>query len=341
MELLKKLCDASGPPGYEEEVRQVITEHLKGFGLEPISDHTGNLFFVKEGKPGKPRIMLDAHLDEVGFEVIGHSGDGDLRVKAIGGIDDRVLGAKHVLVGSKKLKGVMGMKAPHNQDHDEYHTVVPLKALAVDIGAKDKAEAEKNAPLGTHVAFDTVTEEWGDVIKGKSFDDRAGCWVICKTLEMATDCTLIASFTFGEELGMLGAKFAARRFAPDLMISLEGTSAGDMPEVPEHQQCSKMHGGPVITFEDKSIIIPRAYREMLEDTAKKSRIDYQYKGTVTGGTNAGRMQFEAGGIPCVVIAAPCRYIHSPVSLVAKKDLTGMIELTKAFIARIDKEGLPQ
>lgn len=341
MELLKKLCNASGAPGDESEIRQVLTDFYSQMDIAPTTDHVGNIFFVKEGKPGKPIIMLDAHMDEVALQVIGHTSEGELKVAQLGGIDDRVLASKHVLVGKEKIRGVIGLKPIHNQKHEEWDVVTPTNALVVDVGCKDKAEAERTAPLGTTIVFDTEFEDWGEVVKAKSFDDRAGCWAVCKTMEMETECTLVGSFTFGEEIGMKGAVFAVRRFMPDLVVSLEGTSAGDMPEVPEHQNCARFRYGPVITFEDRSVIIPRNYRLLLEDTAQKNDIQYQYKGTVTGGTNAGRMQFENGGTPCVVIAAPCRYIHSPVSLAAKSDLEAMVKLSKTFIQRIDKEGLPQ
>ncbi len=341
MELLRLLSNAPGAPGREEEVRQVIRDHFKKTGLGPFQDHVGNLFYVKEGKPGKPRIMLDAHMDEIGLQVMWHTGGGDLIVRALGGIDDRVLAGKYVQVGKDKLMGVIGLKPPHTQERDEFDSVTQIKGLVVDIGAKDKAEAESKAPIGTVAVFHTEFEDWGAVVKGKSFDDRAGCWATCKAMETETDCTLIASFTFGEELGLKGSFFSARRFEPDLVVALEGTSASDVPEISEHQTCSKLYGGPVITFEDKSIIVPRKFRTLLENTATKHKIPWQYKGTVTGGTNAGRMQFEAGGIPCVVLAAPCRYIHSPVSIATKEDLENMVKLTRKYIERIDQEGLPE
>jgi len=341
MLLLEKLTNAIGAPGDESEVRKILIDHLAKLDLEAIIDHSGNLFFVKEGKTNKPRIMLDAHMDEVALQVMGYSSDGELRIQQLGGIDDRVLGSKYVLVGSERIKGVIGLPPIHTQERDSIETVYKTKNLVIDIGAKDKEEAEKLAPIGTTVVFDTEFELWeNNVVKGKSFDDRAGCWAVAKALVVETECTLIASFTFGEELGMKGAALSARCYEPDLVISLEGTTAGDMPEVPEHQMCCKMWGGPVITFEDKGIIIPKKLRLLLEETAKKNNIPYQYKGTVTGGTNAGAMQFEAGGTQCVVIAAPCRYIHSPVSLATKQDLEQMVELTKAFIQTIDKEGIP-
>lgn len=340
MELLEKLSNAFGAPGHEQEVKDILIEFFKEkFNLSPVEgEHVGNLTFIKEGKPGKPRIMLDAHLDEVGFHVYGYTGDGDLRVVALGGIDDRVLPAKFVLVGKEKIHGVMGLLPPHDENSD-ITKVAKLSSYAIDIGCKSKDEAQGLAPIGTPVAFDTTFEDWGEIVKGKSFDDRAGCWAVAKVFETQTDCTIIASFTMGEELGMMGSRYAVRKHKPNLVICLEGTSAGDTPEVDEHVVCSRMGAGPVITFEDRGVIIPKKTRLQLEKCAQTNKIPWQYKGTVTGGTNAGLMHMENGGTPCLVVAAGCRYIHSPVSLASKADLENIVKLTKAYIKTVDKEGI--
>ncbi len=340
MELLEKLSNAFGAPGHEKEVKDILISYFKEkFGLDPVEgEHVGNLTFIKQGSPGKPRIMLDAHLDEVGFHVYSHTSDGDLRVVALGGIDDRVLPSKFVLVGKDKIPGVMGLLPPHDEGSD-LTKVAKLSSYAVDIGCKSKEEAQGLVPVGSPVTFDTVFEVWGDIVKGKSFDDRAGCWAVAKAFDTKTDCTIIASFTMGEELGMMGARYAVRRHRPDLVICLEGTSAGDTPDVDGHVVCSRMGHGPVITFEDRGVIIPKKTRLQLEKCANDNKIPWQYKGTVTGGTNAGQMHMENGGIPCLVIAVGCRYIHSPVSLAAKCDLENTIKLAKCYLEQVDKEGI--
>ncbi|HOO97057.1 MAG TPA: M42 family peptidase [Caldisericia bacterium] len=338
MELLERLSNAFGPPSKENEIRDIITNEVKSrFGLEPHTDHIGNLSFIKPGKPGMPRIMLDAHMDEVGLIVIGHGSGGELLFKGAGGLDPRVLPGKVVLLGKDKIPGVIGVKPPHTQKREEWNVSPTIEGLAIDVGAKDKKEAESFVPKYTVAMFDTKFENWGNTVKGKSFDDRIGCWAIIKTLEHQTDCEIVASFSMGEEIGMRGAKRAVRYHKPDLMIALEGTAAGDLPEVAPHMVCTRMGDGPVITFEDRSIIIPRDLRQKLEETAKQNDIPYQYKSTVTGGTNAGIMQYENGGTKCLVMAVGCRYIHSPVSLAAKSDAVNMVKLTKNFISRIDRK----
>jgi putative aminopeptidase FrvX len=341
MKLLKQLSNAFGPPGYEDDIRKIIKEYIKThLDLNPVIDNLGSLSFTRKGKDGSPSIMLDAHMDEVGLMVVGYTATGHLKFVGAGGLDPRVLPGKSVYIGKDQMPGVIGVKPPHlerREKQSERERTYPINELMIDIGAKDKNEAERLAPLNTTAMFDTVFEDWGTTIKGKSFDDRLGCWATAKVFcELETDCTLIASFTMGEEIGMKGARLAVRTHKPDLVVALEGTSAGDMPGVDEHMLCTTMGAGPVITFEDRSIIIPRDLRHALEETANMNNINYQHKGTVTGGTNAGVMQTENGGTKCLVIAVGCRYIHSPVSLASKSDAGDMITLVKSFIKRIDR-----
>jgi putative aminopeptidase FrvX len=341
MKLLERLSNVFGPPGEENEVRKILIDYIKKtFDLEPSIDNLGSLSFIKKGMEGKPTIMLDGHMDEVGLLVVGYTSGGYLKIRGAGGLDPRVLPGKSILIGSEKLPGVIGIRPPHcelGMPKEEKEKASTIKELVVDIGAKTADEAKSLVPINSRAMFNTQFEDWGDVIKGKSFDDRIGCWAIAKIFtELKTDCTLVASFTMGEEIGMMGARLAVRTHKPDLVIELEGTSAGDIPGVEDHMLCTTMGDGPVITFEDRSIIIPRKLRRSLEETAKMNNIKYQYKGTVTGGTNAGLMQVENGGTKCLVIAAGCRYIHSPVSLASKSDAENMVKLTKAFIQRIDR-----
>ncbi len=340
MELLRKLSDVFGPPGAESEVRDVLIEYITSkMDIPHEIDNLGSLYFVKKGKVDKPVIMLDGHMDEVGLFVVGHTSDGYLQFRGAGGLDPRVLPGKSVLIGKERIPGIIGTTPPHcelRKPITQRDKTTPIEGHAIDIGANSKDEAISIAPKNTRIMFNTQFEDWGETLKGKSFDDRLGCWAIARVFtELETDCTLVASFTMGEEIGMVGARLAARRFKPDLVIELEGTAAGDMPDVANHMVCTKMGGGPVLTFEDRSTIIPRYIRKALEETADIEGIQYQYKGTVTGGTNAGIMQYENGGTKCVVIAAGCRYIHAPVSLMSKSDANNIVKLTKAFIKRID------
>lgn len=341
MKLLEQLSNAFGPPGHEDDIREIITKYIKErLSIEPIIDNLGSLSFIRKGRDDSPAIMLDAHMDEVGLLIVGYTSTGHLKFLGAGGFDPRVLPGKAVIIGRSGIPGVIGVSPPHlerKEKKSERERTHPIKELMIDIGARDKIEAEKLVPLNTTAMFDTEFEDWGTIVKGKSFDDRIGCWATIKMFtELDTDCTLIASFTMGEEIGMKGARLAVRTHNPDLVIALEGTSAGDMPEVEDHMLCTTMGAGPVITFEDRSIIIPRNLRYALEETAQMNNIKYQHKGTVTGGTNAGAMQTENGGTKCLVVAVGCRYIHSPVSLASKSDANDMVALIRSFIKRIDR-----
>jgi len=331
--LLARLSEAAGVSGQETEIRDLIKKEAASRpGVELKTDALGNVLAYKQSKGHGPKVMLTAHMDEVGLMVVGVEDSGLLRFKPVGGIDRRVLVAKQVLVGPDKIPGVIGSKPIHLQKRDERNTPFQWQELYIDIGAKDKKEAEKLVPLGTTTIFATTLQKLSDeIIIGKALDDRVGCYVLLELLANDYDCDLVCAFTVQEEVGLRGAGVAAYAVTPDLALNIEGTTASDVPDVPEHGYATSVGKGPALTIMDRTSIPARPLVEKLQEVAEKENIPIQFRRATTGGTDAGKIQLTKGGIPVAGISVPCRYIHSPASVASLSDIQATISLVKAFL----------
>ncbi len=341
MELLKELSEAFGPSGHEKEVRQLLRRALEGHADRMWVDALGNLHAFREGTGAdRLRVLLTAHMDEIGLMVVGHDDSGGLRVRAIGGIDDRVLPGAQVWVGPDRIPGVIGLKPVHLLDQGEDEKVVKIDQLLVDIGAKGKEEAQRLAPLGTPMVFATRFEEMGALVKGKSFDDRAGCAVLAELVRgERLPHDLYAVFTVQEEVGLRGARVAAYASRPDGAFALEGTIADDLPKKKDISPTSELGKGPAITVMDHTFIAHRGLLRLLVETAEALGIPYQFKQPGIGGTDSGAIHLAREGVPCGTVAVPCRYIHSPVSLLSPTDLENTVRLMRESLARLTRATL--
>ena len=331
---LKKLTEINAPAGHEQPIRRVLIHELKAKGFNPYIDRMGNVIVVKEGTGAVPRkrVMVSAHMDEVGLIVTGHTDGGFLKVNQAGGIDPRVLISKRVKVGDDNIPGVIGAVAIHLQSAADRARVMGYRDIAVDIGAMDKKEAERKAPIGTYISFDTPYVEYGDGYAcGKAFDDRVGCWTILRLLEEELPCDLIAVFTSEEEVGCRGAAGAAFSQEPDIGIVLEGTTCNDLGDVPEVAQVCKAGEGVAVSFMDGSSIANRELFKKTLELGQKEGIACQVKGSVSGGNDAGNIQRAREGVPVVVLSVPCRYIHSPSTVVKLSDVEAQFDLCKALL----------
>lgn len=330
--LLARLSEAAGVSGQETEIRELIKTEAFRPGVNIKTDALGNVLAYKEGKRNGTTVMIAAHMDEVGLMVVGVEDSGLLRFEPVGGIDRRVLVAKQVLVGPDRIPGVIGSKPIHLQKRDERKTPFQLQELYIDIGAKDKAEADKLVPLGTTAIFATKFQQLSDeIIMGKAFDDRVGCNVLLELLADDYDCNLVCAFTVQEEVGLRGAGVAAYAVSPDLALVIEGTTASDVPDVPEHGHATSVGKGPALTIMDRTSIPSRPLVERLKQVAEKEGIPIQFRRATTGGTDAGKIQLTKGGIPVAGISVPCRYIHSPASVASLSDINATIRLVKGFL----------
>ena len=331
---LKTLTEINAPAGHEQPIRRMLIDELKAKGFNPYIDRMGNVIVVKEGNGAAPRkrVMVSAHMDEVGLIVTGHTDGGFLKVNQAGGIDPRVLISKRVVVGDDNIPGVIGAVAIHLQSAADRARVMGYRDIAVDIGAMDKKEAERKAPIGTYISFDTPYVEYGEGYAcGKAFDDRVGCWTILRLLDEELPCDLIAAFVSEEEVGCRGASGAAFSQEPDIGIVLEGTTCNDLGDIPEVAQVCKTGEGVAVSFMDGSSIANRELFKKTLEVGEKEGIACQVKASVSGGNDGGVIQRAREGIPVVVLSVPCRYIHSPSTVVKLSDVEAQFELCRALL----------
>lgn len=332
--LLEKLSNASGVSGYENEIRQVIKSELSSYVDELSTDSIGNLFATKRGDGTGPEVMVAAHMDEVGLFVDFIESKGFLRFRKVGGVDDRVLLSQRVYIGEKKSPGIIGTKPIHLKKADERRKVIRSDDMFIDVGANSKDEAQKIARVGDPVVFAAKFVQSDNILRGKAFDDRAGCGVLVELLKKSYPFTLHGVFTVQEELGLRGARIAAYALNPDFGFALEGTTAGDMPSKRDVSPSTNMGAGPAITIMDRSFISDKRLVNLLVDTAKRENIPYQFKRTITGGTDAGAIHLARGGVPSVTVSVPTRYIHAPVGMIHLSDFQNTVELMYKTLCRM-------
>ena len=333
--LLKKLTEACGLPGFEEDIREIVKEELKGFVDSIKVDRMGNLIAVKnENKAGR-HVALSAHMDEVGLCVKHINADGSIRF-ASWGVDKRILPSMHVLVGSKKIPGVIGSKPIHLQSQSERGSVLGLDALAIDIGCDKKEETEKHVNLGDFIAFTGSYTEFGEnKIKAKALDDRAGCAAMIELLKMDLPCKVTAVFCVQEEVGLRGSIVAAKSLDADIVINLEGTIGADTEGIEKHEHVTTQGAGPALSLMDRTSVYLKKHIDEIVAVAEKNKIPYQFRRSAMGGTDAGSYHTAKSGTPCIGLAVPCRYIHSPVSVMHKHDYDNLIKLVECYIKNVE------
>lgn len=334
--MIKKLTELFGVSGCEDEVRDFIKSEIAPLCEEIKTDSIGNLYALKKGKSSEKTFMLCAHMDEVGFIVKDITDDGYIKFASVGGIDSRILLGKRVMVGEKKLSGVIGIKAVHLTTKKEREKVVEEKDMYIDIGVDTLEDAQKYVSKGDYIMFDSEYTQFGDgKIKAKAIDDRAGCAVIIDLIKNAdfyydTWCV----FTVQEEVGTRGAQIAARKIKPDIALILESTICGDVHGVDKNAHVSTMGGGAVLSVMERTSRSDPEFIKFIEQTAKENNLPVQFKRTGNGGNDAGAVQIAGSGVRTAVMSLPCRYIHSPVSMMDKNDFETVKKLAKAVSENI-------
>ncbi len=333
-ELLEKLCGLNGTSGDEGAVREFILSEISDF-CECTVDPLGNIIVRKKGKsPAKNTVMVSAHMDEVGMIVTSVKSDGTLTVSPVGGVDPRAAIGRPVRVGDG-LYGVIGAKAVHNLSDDEKKTAPKFSALYADIGAADKAEAEKLVSPGDRVHFVSDFITFGDgFVKGKAIDDRFGCAVMIDLIksELPYDC--VFTFVVQEEVGLRGSRTAAYTVDPDFAIVLEATTAADIPLASAEKRCCELGKGAVVSYMDRSTIYDRELYELSQKIAAENNIKWQTKTMVAGGNDSGAIHISRGGVRTMAISAPCRYLHSPSCVVKLSDLEDCERLAGLILERL-------
>ena len=336
---VKTLCTLSGVSSWEDEVRSYVAERVRPCADEMRTDALGSLIAFKKGKKHTGnKLMLCAHMDEVGVMVRSITDEGFLKFGCVGGIDRRVLLGKRVAVGPGRVDGVIGLKPCHLLSEGEENSAPKLDDFYIDIGAKDKKAAQSRVSLGDVGVFVSDCVEFGNgLLKAKAIDDRVGCAVMVRLLErdLPMDCTF--AFTAQEEVGTRGAFGAAFSVTPEIALILEGTTAADSPAMEPHRQVCAPGKGPVIPFMDNGTIYDRTLFERLRALAEKNGIPWQTKHYISGGTDARTVQRTKAGVRVCALAAAVRYLHAPSSVASIQDMDDMLRLAGLFIDSIAAE----
>lgn len=331
--MILKMLKTNSPSGYENEMRDLILSEVKD--MDYVVDTMGNVIVHKKGS-GK-KVLISAHMDEVGFIVSKITESGHLRFKTVGGIETTVLAGKKVTVGRDRIVGVTGVKAVHLQSAGERDNMLAVSDMIIDIGAKDKAAAERLVKVGDYGTFYSEAVEFGDnLLKCKGLDDKVGCAALLEMLKMDTDLDLYAAFTTQEEVGCRGSIIAAAYVKPEIAIVFEGTTCSDVFPTPDERTVTRLGRGCALTAMDRVAVADRELLELAKKVAEENNIPYQVKRTTMGGTDAGSIQRSGQGVKTVVISTPCRYIHSPVSVMNKADFNAQVDLGKALLKELDK-----
>jgi putative aminopeptidase FrvX len=330
MELLKKLCEAHGVPGREEAVRTLVVSELKKICDEIRTDALGNVIALKKGNGRGPKVMLAAHMDEIGF-LVSHIDEksGFLRIDPVGGFDPRVLMAQRVIVHTEKgdLIGIIGSKPPHILTEEERKKPLELKDLFIDLGLPAD-EVKKRVSIGDFITLQQDFADVGNLVSCKALDDRVGVYVMIEAVKKAKKhvCDIYAVATTQEEVGVRGARVSSFNVAPDIGVALDVTVASDVPGVGEHEHVSKLGAGVAIKIKDSlSISNPKLVRTMRQ-IAEQKKIKYQLEILPRGGTDAGAIQMTREGVAAITLSIPTRYLHSVVEAAHKDDIQAAIDL---------------
>ena len=334
MKLMRELCLASGVSGSEDEVADIFERELKDVADTIERDNMGSIIATKKGSKKAPKVMLAAHMDEIGFLVRFIDDKGFIKFSKIGGIVDSILINLTVTIHSsvgEDVIGVIGSKPPHVTKPEERKKVIPSDELFIDIGAKDKEDAEKMVALGDVITFNSLFAEYpNNLVMGKAIDNRAGCYVLIEVLKrINTDATVYCVGTVQEEVGLKGAKTAAFKLNPDMAIALDVTLSGDHPGIKPEEAPVVIGKGPSIILSDaggRGILASKSVKEMLIKAGDENDINYQLEVSDGGTTDGSAIQLVREGIPSGVLSVPTRYIHSPVSICSMEDIESTIEL---------------
>lgn len=333
--LLKKLCTASSISGDESSAREIILSEIKDYADKIKIDNLGNIIVYKKGKNrAKNKLMLSAHMDEVGLMITDITSDGFLKFDEVGGLDRRILLGKRVYVGEKAVLGVIGIKPIHLTKGDESESIPELCDMYIDIGADNKEEAEKYINPGDSVCFDSEFIENEYTINSKAIDDRFGCLVLISLIKSELEYDAYFTFVVQEEVGLRGAKVAAYTVEPDYAIVVETTTAADIPEVDSSKQVCNLGSGAVISVMDRRTIYDKELVNLAFDRAEKIGVKAQYKRAVAGGNDSGEIHKSRGGVRTIAVSLACRYLHSPSCIADKSDCESVLLLVSDLCAKI-------
>lgn len=349
---IRELSLLFGPSGCEGEVADWLEERIRPMGYRTWRDRMGNVIVPIRGggDPAAPRrrVMVSAHMDEVGVMISEICEDGLLRFDTVGGIHSSVLEGRKMTLGdeTRRLCGVVASKAIHHKKQSERNRLTPIGQLYIDIGAESREEAERIVSVGDLGVFDSEFYCFGkenSLIKGKALDDRMGCAALLSVLEslarepLQAAVDVYACFTVREEIGLSGAKVAAQTVCPDLAIVLESTAVANLFGVPTSKQVANLGDGGVISLMDRSTVYDRELVRLALQTAKENGIAAQVKRYVSGGNDAGSIHKSGIGVRTLALSVPTRYLHSPSCVANISDYRAVRDLTEALVRTVTAE----
>jgi len=338
---LKEICETPGAPGFEEPIRLRIVDQIQTSVDDYYTDNMGNLITVKKSpdNPEKKKIMIAAHMDEIGFIVTHITKDGFLKFHTLGGFDPKTLTAQRVIVhGKKDLIGVMGTKPIHVMSPEELKKVPRSSDYFIDLGMKKK-EVEKYVEIGNPVTREREFIEMGDCVNCKSIDNRISVYILMEALRKINNppYDVYGVFTVQEEMGMRGANVASHQINPDFAIALDTTIAFDVPGAQEHEKVTSLGDGAAIKIMDASVICDSRMVEFLKNTAAKNSIPWQPEVLTVGGTDTAMMQKTGkNGAISGAISIPTRHIHQVIEMAHKEDIKSCIDLLCEAVKNIDQ-----
>jgi putative aminopeptidase FrvX len=350
LKLLERLCNAVAVSGDEGEVRAIVLEEIKGYADEVKVDALGNVLAIKHGTERRTeqsearrqgadsarlKVMLSAHMDEVGFMLVGEDGEGIYRFEPVGGMDVRQLAGKAVLVGRDHTPGVIGARPIHLTTVEERQHAIPLDALRIDLGPAGKAA------LGDRATFATRFQRSGPAVIAKALDNRLGVATLIELIKTAPlKLDLLAAFTVQEEIGLRGARVAAYALNPDLAIAVDATPANDLPSWDGEENVSyntRLGLGPAIYIADGATFSDPRLVRLLTEAGEAAKIPFQFRQPGGGGTDAGAIHRERAGIPSVSVSVPSRYAHTAALVARLDDWKNTLALLQAALGRITPE----
>ena len=333
--LLSYYTSLFGASGSEGDVRRAVINEISPYADVRV-DKLGNVIAFKRGKSESPvTVMFSAHMDEVGMILTSITEKGYLRFASVGGIDSRTLCGKHVAVGRSKIPGVIGERAPHLMKKGDKDKVKEISDLYIDIGAKDKADAEKYVAPGDMIGFVSDYAEFGDgLVRAKAIDDRAGCQILTELVKKELPYDAWFCFSVMEEIGTIGAGTAAFAIKPDVAVVVEGTTASDATAKKNVSKVCSLHGGPVISFMDRLTVYDRKLMDLAMKAADENGIPWQLKQAVAGGNDSGRIQRTGSGAAVITLSVPVRYLHTAMSVAALDDIDNTGRLAYALLEKI-------
>ncbi|MCI1969599.1 M42 family metallopeptidase [Clostridium luticellarii] len=332
---LEKLCNSVGPSGYEDETRKVILNELGMFTKDIDVDRMGNVVVHRNNSSDSARVMVVSHMDELGLIITGYNEDGTLKFSTIGNVDKNSLPCKTILIGNKKISGIIGIKPIHLQNKKEVNESLPCENMCIDIGALNREECRKIVSLGDFAVFDNYFCCFGDdFIEGKALDSRIGCSILMELLKQDFKCNLYGVFSVQGNMGQRGVYGAAYNINPDMTIILDGINSTDVLESPGHLKTIQLGSGPLIPFKAGESIFDKNMVEAVRNEAVNMNIPYQKVGDTKGEGELKAIGLTVDNCKTAVILMPCRYKNFSVSLCSKIDYQNTLNLLKNYLREL-------